>query len=262
MGRYVRIVRAFVRLGILNELEYRINFFVQVFQTILSLIVAIGGISIIYDHTQTLNGWVAAELLAVVGVYFLIGGFIYTLIQPSLTRFMEDIRMGTLDFTLLKPADAQLLVSIKQFQLWKVFDILLGLVLLVIAVWQMQGTVGLAQAAAFALAVVAGGTIAYCVWLILATFTFWFIRVDNIFVIFDSLYEAGRYPVSIYPWWLRFTLTFLIPVAFAVTVPAEALVGRLTAETLLLAWALALALLILSRRFWFVGIRNYTGASA
>jgi ABC-2 type transport system permease protein len=61
---------------------------------------------------------------------------------------------------------------------------------------------------------------------------------------------------------LRFTLTFLIPVAFAVTVPAEALVGRLTAETLLLAWALALALLILSRRFWLVGIRNYTGASA
>jgi len=76
------------------------------------------------------------------------------------------------------------------------------------------------------------------------------------------MYEAGRWPVSLYPGWLRFALTFIVPVAFATTVPAEALSGRLTWPTLLEAVALAVALLAASRWFWRVGIRNYSGASA
>ena len=57
-------------------------------------------------------------------------------------------------------------------------------------------------------------------------------------------------------------LTFLVPVAFAVTVPAEGLTGRLTLQTLLLAVALALVMLLVSRLFWRFGIRYYSGASA
>jgi len=98
--------------------------------------------------------------------------------------------------------------------------------------------------------------------LFLATLSFWYVRMENILVIFESMYEAGRWPVDIYPGWLRAILTFVVPVAFAVTVPAEALTARLTwlvlAGTLLLA---ALALLA-SRLFWRFAIRYYSGASA
>jgi len=76
------------------------------------------------------------------------------------------------------------------------------------------------------------------------------------------MYEAGRWPVSIYPAWLRVILTFIVPVAFAVTIPAEAAVGRLTPAMLLGGLALAAAMLILSRWFWRFGIKHYSGASA
>ena len=81
-------------------------------------------------------------------------------------------------------------------------------------------------------------------------------------IIFQSMYEAGRWPVSLYPGWLRFALTFVVPVAFATTVPAQALTGRLTWQTLLGAVALAAMLLVGSRLFWRFGIRYYSGASA
>lgn len=259
---YVRLAGLFFKLGILNELQYRVNFFVQVLQSILSLVVALGGLLIVFNHTDTLNGWSPAELLAIVGVYFLIGGMIRTIIQPSMQRFMEDIRQGTLDFTLVKPADAQLLVSVQQVQIWKLADIVIGIVVLGIGLGQLGVEVGWQQVAAFAVLVVTGGLIVYSFWLILATCAFWFIRVDNILVIFQSMYEAGRWPVRIYPGWLQFTLTFLVPVAFAVTVPVEALTGRLTTETFLLALGLAALMLTLSRLFWRFGVRAYSGASA
>ena len=76
------------------------------------------------------------------------------------------------------------------------------------------------------------------------------------------MYEAGRWPVGLYPRGLRYALTFLVPIAFATTVPAEALTGRLTWQALLGAVALAAALLGVSRWFWRVGVRHYSGASA
>jgi ABC-2 type transport system permease protein len=76
------------------------------------------------------------------------------------------------------------------------------------------------------------------------------------------MYRAGQWPVTIYPTWLRTGLTFLVPVAFAVTVPAEALTGRLTLETLLAAAGVCALLLAVARRWWRTGLRSYSGASA
>jgi ABC-2 type transport system permease protein len=104
--------------------------------------------------------------------------------------------------------------------------------------------------------------IIYCFFLILATLSFWFVRIENILVIFQSMYEAGRWLVSLYPAWLRYGLTFVVPIAFATTIPAEALTNRLNLTTLLGAVGLALILLVISRIVWRVGLRHYSGASA
>ena len=76
------------------------------------------------------------------------------------------------------------------------------------------------------------------------------------------MYQAGRWPVGIYPEWVRTGLTFLVPIAFAVTVPAEALTNRLDGNTLLLTAALAAGFLLFSRWFFWKGLKNYTGASS
>jgi ABC-2 type transport system permease protein len=68
--------------------------------------------------------------------------------------------------------------------------------------------------------------------------------------------------VRIYPAWLQFGLTFLLPIAFSITVPAEALTGRLTALVALQTVILAVAMLVGSRWFWQFAIRHYSGASA
>jgi ABC-2 type transport system permease protein len=126
----------------------------------------------------------------------------------------------------------------------------------------LANRITLGQVAGFVLAVGAGAIIVYSFWLLLATLAFWFIKIENILVIFDSMYQAGRWPVGIYPPLLRLILTFLVPIAFAVTVPAEAAVGRLTWQSLLWAISLALAIFVAARLFWQTGVKHYSGASA
>jgi ABC-2 type transport system permease protein len=217
---------------------------------------------VIFSYTDTLGGWRPDEILALIGVYFLVGGIIGLVIQPGMEQFIESVRDGTLDFTLTKPEDAQLTTSIKRIEIWKLIDIVLGLAVLVIALIRLGENVGVWQAGAFVLMLTAGGVIVYSFFLILATLSFWLVRVENILMIFQSMYEAGRWPISLYPGWLRYGLTFIIPIAFATTVPAEALTGRLTWQTLLGAVALAILLFAASRAFWRLGLRHYSGASA
>ena len=252
----------FLRLGVLNELQYRANLAVRLLESLLNLGTALAGLGVVFSKTDTLAGWRPAELLAVIGVYLVVGGLTQTVIRPSLAKFMEDVRLGTLDFTLTKPADAQLLASIRQVEMWKLIDVMLGVGVLSVALVQLGTSVGTWQAASFAIALLAGGAIVYSFLLILATCSFWLVRIENILVIFQSMYQAGRWPIAIYPRWLRSVLTFLVPVGFAITVPAQGLVGRLSWPALLGAIVLAVVLPLASRRFWTAGVRHYSGASA
>jgi ABC-2 type transport system permease protein len=251
--RYFRLVLTYLRIGISNEMQYRANFFIQLLQSFISLGTGLIGLALVYNYTSELAGWTRPELLAVI---------INAAIQPNMGRLMEEIQDGTLDYALTKPADGQALVSIREFRFWQLVDVVVGLVVLGIAISQIHERVGVGQVVAFVLALMMGAIMSYCFWIILTSIAFWVVRVNEMVNLFQGLYAAGRWPVGIYPNWLRIGLTFLVPVAFAVTVPAEALTGRLSWLTLLGAAGLTLLLVVLARLVWKRGVRNYSGASA
>jgi ABC-2 type transport system permease protein len=220
------------------------------------------GLGLVFNYTTDLAGWSPSELLAVMGVFILMGGVIRTAIQPNMERLMTDVREGTLDYALTKPADSQILVSVREVRIWQSVDILVGAAVLVVALVRLNAGLGLWQALAFAVTLLMGALMVYCFWLMITTGAFWVVRMDQIVELFQGVYQAGRWPVGIYPSWLRLLLTFLVPVAFAVTVPSTALVGRLNLQTLLLTALLTIALLLISRWVWRTGLKNYSGASA
>ncbi|MBI3737463.1 MAG: ABC-2 family transporter protein [Chloroflexi bacterium] len=260
--RIIKLVWSYLRIGIANELQYRVNFFIQLLQSFIALSTGLIGLWLVFSHTNALAGWSQPELLAVMGIYMLMGGIIQTAIQPNMQRLMEEIQEGTLDFALIKPVDSQIIVSIREFRFWQLTDVVVGFIVIVIAVLQLQTQVGVWQALAFVAALMLGGIMIYCFWLMLTTTAFWLIRIWEMVNLFQGIYAAGRWPVGIYPDWLRVGLTFLVPVAFAVTVPAEALTNRLTPWTLAGALALTVFFVLLARFIWRLGVRNYSGASA
>ncbi len=258
----IKLAFTYLRIGVLNEMQYRINFFIQLLQSFISVATGLIGLSLVFGQVNTLAGWSRPELLAVMGVHLLMGGVIRSIIQPNMERLMDDVRNGTLDFVLTKPADAQTLVSVREFRFWQLVDVVVGTVVISVAFYQLKGTLDALQLLGFLAALVMGAIMLYCVWLMVTSISFWVIRVQEISNLFEGLYAAGRWPVGIYPDWLRTGLTFLVPVAFAVTVPAEALTNRLTGTSLLFALGMTLFFVILARGLWLFGLSNYSGASS
>lgn len=262
MRTHLQLLGSYFKLALMSESEYRANFWVQLLESTFSLIVALGSYAVVYTHTDSLGGWLPPQLLALMAVHLILGGIISFAVSPNMNQFLGDIQRGTLDFALTKPIDAQYHVSIRRFSLWKLLNIVNGIIVLAIALRQLQGVVGPRETLAFALTLTAGTIIIYCFWMLLATTAFWFVRVDNIFNIFQSVFVAGRWPVTLFPGWMRIIMTFIIPIAFAVTVPAEALIGQLSNDNLILSIVLALVMLAATRLFWNYAVKHYSGASA
>jgi ABC-2 type transport system permease protein len=260
--RGLRLGWLFFRIGMLNELQYRVNFFLQLFQSLLALGTALAVLALVFRYTDALGGWSRYELLAVMGVHIAMGGVIGAAIQPNMQRLIADIREGTLDYILTKPEDAQLLVSTREFRIWRGVDILVGAAVIVAAVVGLGGGVDPIDLLAFAVAILLGAVMIYCFWLAITVGAFWIVRMEFVVELFDGVYQAGRWPVTLYPGWLRIGFTFLVPIAFAVTVPAEAVTGRLTWETLAGAAAFTVVLVAGTRWWWRTALRHYSGASA
>jgi len=260
--RALRLIGLFFRVGVLNDLQYRANFWLQLLQSAIQLGTGLAVLWLVFSQTPALNGWSQPELLAVMGVHILMGGVIGAFIQPSMERLRQDIREGTFDFVLTKPEDVQVLSSVREIRIWQAVDVLVGLVVLGVAIGQLQAGLGIVEALASGAALVIGGLMIYSFWLAVTTVAFWIVRIDEIAELFQGLYQSGRWPVTIYPEWLRLSLTFLVPIAFAVTVPAQALTQRLTPDAFALAIGVCAAALVASRAFFRVGLRRYSGASA
>lgn len=250
------------RVSAMYELQYRANFFVQIVHSAIALVTGLVAISLVFSNTTSLSGWSRAELLAVMGVHILLSGVLKTIIQPNMQQVMYQVREGEFDFVLTRPVDSQLLISVRRVQLWQLVDVLVGSAVIVWALVEMQAGFGLWQGVAFVLLLICGGIILYCLWLLITTSAFKWVRVEEITQLMEGIYQTGRWPVTIYPGWLRFSLTFVVPLAFAITVPAEALTGRLSPAVLAIAVLVTGVVALITRTVWLFGLRYYTGASA
>ncbi len=258
----LRVALLHLRVGMMTDLQYRVNFALQILQSLLAVAVGLIVFQLVFSNVAELNGWNHSELLAILGVQAVMAGVIHSVIQPNMMRLTEDVREGKLDHALTKPVDAQMLVSVREVQLWQAVDIPIGAVIIGFALARLGGDMGVLDALAFGAALLFGVVLLYCFWLVLATGSFWVVRMWFLPELFEGIFQTGRWPIGIYPDWLRFGITFLVPIAFAITVPAEAVTSRLDWQTFLFAALFTVAAFLFSRWFWRFGLKRYTGASA
>src|SRR5262249_949561 len=111
----------------LLAMQYRSDFVVDGVIEAFWVATALIALFAVFKLTHSLAGWSFGEALMVVGWFTLLQAILEGAINPSLTAVVDHIRKGTLDFVLLKPADAQFLVSTAKFQPWRSLNLLTGL---------------------------------------------------------------------------------------------------------------------------------------
>jgi ABC-2 type transport system permease protein len=260
MQRYLHVLRLFWSAAIAAELEYRINFVLAALSSLGNLSGSLFGVSLFYRNGYTFQGWSWEEALVVLGIFTLLQGFSASFLAPNLNHIVDHIQQGTLDFVLLKPINSQFWLSTRTISPWGLPDLLFGILLVFYAGSGLHLT--LSDYLSSALPILFGFAILYSLWFMLGATSVWFVKIYNVTEVLRGLLEAGRYPMVAYPAAYRFFFTFVIPVAFLTTIPAEAMLGRFQLSWVVGAGLLALSLLLAASTFWRFALRFYTSASS
>ena len=258
----ITVAGVHLRVNILNELQYRSNFFLQLLQTVLMTANGVLIVALVYSKVDDLNGWRRSELLAAIGVFTIVGGIMRAFIQPAIVKMIDDVEEGTFDFVLTKPVDAQLLMSVRQIEIWQLADVVVGVVIVAVAAPTLPSGLGIGEIPSFLAVLAAGAVIAYSMWVAIACAVFWVVRMPYLGNFFFYIARAAQFPISIYPTWLRIGLSTIVPLGLAVSAPAQAITSRLTWTTVATVCVVMIAFVALSRALWKKGLRTYTGASA
>ena len=258
--RYLRLLGIQLRASVLLAMQYRLDFVATTLMVPLWTAAALAPLLVLFRLRTEVAGWSREEALLVVGFFTLLKGFLAGAMQPSLLNAVEHVRKGTLDFLLLKPVDAQFMISTSKFDFARLADVVAGMAIIVYALVALGTLPHPAEAAAAAALLVAGGAILYSFWILAVSLAFHVVKVDNLAYLIVSTYDAARWPSSVFRGVFAFAFTFIVPLALMTTYPALALLGTLTWSQAAVSVVAATSFLVLSRAAWQRSISRYTSA--
>jgi ABC-2 type transport system permease protein len=266
LARYAGLFGVQVRMSTLAAMQYRVDFLVRGLIAFLWSALTLIPLLVVFGVRKQVAGWSFGEALVVVGWFTLLRAVLEGAVSPSLTAVVEHVRKGTLDFVLLKPADAQFLVSTAKIEPWRIVDVVGAVVVFCYAFATLGRWPSVAQVATGLVFLALAVLILYSIWILVVSAAFWVVKVDNLSYLFGSLFDVGRWPIDVLRGVWRGTLllafTFVFPTALMTTYPALALLGRLDAKTAALALTGGIVFAIVARRVWRRALAMYTSASS
>jgi ABC-2 type transport system permease protein len=257
-----RLLNTLLKINIQQELAYRAETVVNILINLMWLGWDLLSLSIIFSNTTTLGGWGPGELIALLGVFRLVNTLMAALIWPNTQKFNNSMRDGSLDYTLLQPVNSLFLITFSRIVIWRVWDLALATIRIVVGISMSGSSVTWFNLFSFLLLASSGMLIIYSLWIVMIACTFWFVKFDNNVTILQALLDAGRYPATVYPSWLRLIVTFVVPIAVATTVPLQALRGDLSGWQVLMFLGVGAASVWVAAQVWQAGVRRYSGASS
>src|SRR5215218_3287419 len=217
LRRYFRLLGVQLRASSLLAMQYRGDFLIDGLISLFWMSTALAPLFVVYRGEQGIPGWSFGEALLVIGWFTLLQGILEGAINPGLAGVVEHIRKGTLDFVLLKPADAQFLVSTARFLPWRAVNVLAALGLFAYAFAKLGRAPSLAGIAASLVLLCASVILLYSLWILTVSAAFYVVKVDNLTYFFTSIFDAARWPSSVFRGVLSVIFTFVIPLALMTT---------------------------------------------
>ena len=260
MRGYVTLVWLQLRTSMALAMQYRVDFVTDAFVEVFWTMTALAPLFVVFSSRPEMAGWSFGEALMVTGFFTLLQAVLEGAINPSMALVVEQIRKGTFDFVLLKPKDAQFLVSTSRVLPWRAVNVVTAVGLFAFGFAKLGRSPTAAHVLAAVVLSVCAMIILQSLWMLSVSLAFYVVRVDNLTVLFGAIFDAARWPASVFRGTLHVLFTFVIPLGVMTTFPADALLGRASAGELVGAVVGAAGALAVSRLVWQRAIGHYTSA--
>ena len=248
---YKKAVLASIR----SSMQYKFSFLVNCFSYIFIMISDILPVFVILYHFKSIGGWNMYHVAALWGCVNISLGFTRAFCV-EIHNFQEYIINGTFDNFLLRPWSTLLLLFSRKIEFFRLAGSLQGLIVLVLSLIKLR--INLIAILYFPVLIATGIAILVSLEIIIASMAFWITRTGDLLVfLFYGPTTAAMYPLSIFPYAIRAFLTFW-PVTYVGFKQLEYLLGfSNNIRILIISPLVAITAVIIARKLWNLGEKNY-----
>lgn len=262
LAKHLSIFARLVRMNIMSQLEYRVNFVTGVGMEMGYLAVKILYVVVAYRSGRSIGGYSADQILVFVGTFVFVTGFYAGLFMMNLFQLSGLIRDGSFDMLLIKPVSTQFLATFRRsdFGIF-LLDTAAGITLVAIGLSRSGIDVGVWRLVGYGFFVASGAAVGYAIYLIPMTFVFRIINANSVAWLADSFWDFNNVPMVAYRKVGRAIGVFLIPIFVVTNFPTLFVLGKLTPVYFVWAFIAPPLFLMLAGMLWRYGIRNYVSAN-
>lgn len=262
MMHYVRVYKKLLVLNAEMLTAYRGNLVNSIISSVVWGLLSVLSVLLLTTRVESLFGWSRTEIVLLTCVFNIFFGVFHMLFSRNFEYFSRIVHLGQLDSFLLKPIDAQFLLSVRYINYTSSIRIVFGIILTAYFLRRSAVTVNFFDMLFFFFLTMCGLMIIYSIWYLVTTLTIWFSRLSNIVEALFTLSSVTRYPPEMYREFSFFIFAFLLPLILVIATPTKFLLGRFDFLSAVGMVILAIIFFLASRRFWRYALRSYTSVSS
>lgn len=266
IGRHLRILLRFWKNSLLREMSFRGHFLLNVASEVGWVALLLIFVNVIFRNTAHVQGWSESQYLFLMGTHMLVTSLFETFFFGNCWRISQLVRTGNLDFVLVRPVNAQFLLSFQRVDYSALANVPVGIGLCVYAAVKNGESVSLWQVGLFAVLIFSGVMILYAVLYMFSITSVWLVRQTGVDHLWFYAVSLARYPAEIYQRFaggvLWFVLVFVVPILMVSNLPASVMVRTFSGTMAAYVMLAGLVLLAVSTGVSHWALRWYRSASS
>ena len=223
----IKMIGKFYAVLLKSKMEYRLNFFMEIFINLFTYVVTYLGIWILLAKFGQINGWNYYEVMLLYNLNLTTYGIACLFFYIPMRALENMVQSGDFDSILVRPLNPFIHLLLKQNYLGFLSHIILGVVVFCICFANLHMNWTVHTMVTFVLMVTGGSLIQASVIIITGSLS---LKFTKSIAVMDTLIYNVRsfieYPIRIYNKAIQLFLTFFIPYAFVNFYPAEFLLGK------------------------------------
>ena len=256
---YALLLLAFIRISLLSQLEYRLNFISGVVVELAYMCIKLTYLVVVIRTGVKIGALTPDMVIIFIGSYCLMTGILCFL--WGIAQIPGKALAGELDRMIVKPGSLMFMLTFGGFDFaMTVPNAGVGIALICIGWGRASIPVTFAMVGGFVFFALTGIVLTYAFMVVQALLVFWVTSINGTYTVAFALWDFNNMPMALYGKAVRRVGTFIIPI-FVITNWSGLFILR-SLSNLEIAWGAAVPfiVLLLTRLMWNRGLRRYTSA--
>ena len=260
MKHYWQVYKEFFKTSFAKSTSFRINFILLFILDITFYLSIFAPIDFIFSYTAHIGAWNREQFMFFISFVLVVDHLHMTFLSGSFWMLAEDLKLGNLDFTLLRPIHSLFIVF---FRYIRAYSFSSGIILwYLLGYFAFKAQLSLLSWILLPIMIGLAFILLALIEFLFSTLMFWTTEGIGLNFLRMQIQHVARYPDFIYRTFTRKIFTFVLPILITASTPTHFLLDPRQWHQLVYLLGAISIILILLLKIWKVALNHYESASS